>query len=223
NLYVAIRFWRTAKAEGLAPILGVDLGEDGRAGAARGAAAPERGVVRAAPSTPTGAPPARALLVAIDRRGYSNLCALITARKLDPCFDLVGALAERHAGLHVIVESTGLAASLLTAGVPAAFGDHGPRPRDGGLWIGVRGIPVERSRLAARLDAARSLGVPPVATGDVVMLDAQDHDVHAIAVTAAAGELRERMPASAFAVKEAWLAPPLEWVRRVRAVCAAAG
>lgn len=214
NLYVAIRFWRTARAEGLAPILGVDLGEDGRAGGAT----PGRGATPA-----SAASPARALLVAIDRRGYANLCALVTARKLDPRFDLVAALAEHHAGLHVIVESTGLAASLLAAGVPAAFGDHGPRPRDGGLWIGVRGIPAERSRLAARLDAARSLGVPPVATGDVVMLDAQDHEVHAIAVTAAAGELRERMPASAFAVKEAWLAPPQEWARRVRAVCAAAG
>jgi DNA-directed DNA polymerase III PolC len=44
-----------------------------------------------------------------------------------------------------------------------------------------------------------------------------------VAVTAAAGELLERMPPSAFAAREAWLAPPAEWVRRVRAVCAAAG
>jgi len=215
NLYVAIRFWRTAKAEGLAPILGVELSERD---------VQDVRVPRAAASARTPAPPraASALLLAIDRRGYANLCALITARRLDPAFDLVAALPAHHAGLHVIVESTGLASTLLRAGIPAAFGDDGPRPRDGGLWIGVRGIPAERTRLAARLDAARVLGVPIVATGDVVMLDPRDHEVHATAVTAAAGELRERMPPGSFAAKEAWLAPPLDWVRRVRAVCAAA-
>jgi DNA-directed DNA polymerase III PolC len=199
NLYLAIRFWRTARAEGLAPILGVELSEGGL------------------PSSRS------ALLIALDRRGYAHLCALISARQLDPRFDLVAALGARHAGLHVIVESPGLAASLLAAGVPPAASDDRPRPRDGGLWIGVRGIPSERATLAPRLDAARSLGIPVVATGDVVMLEPRDHEVHVIAVTAQAGELRERMPPGAFAAREAWLAPPLEWARRVRAVCAAAG
>jgi DNA polymerase-3 subunit alpha len=46
--------------------------------------------------------------------------------------------------------------------------------------------------------------------------------VHRIAVTAAAGELLERMPPAAFAARETWLADPGEWMRRVRATCAAA-
>ncbi len=220
NLYVAIRFWQAARAERLAPLLGVELSE--AVPAARRSAPPAD--PRAASAAPPAAPRARnVLLVALDRRGYANLCALVTARHLDPRFDLVAALGARHAGLHAIVESPGLAASLLAAGVPAAAADDRPRGRDGGLWMGVRGLGAERTRLAARLDAARSLGVPPVATGDVVMLEPRDHEVHAIAMTAAAGELRERMPPNSFAAREAWLAPPAEWARRVRAVCAAAG
>ncbi|HTO90034.1 MAG TPA: DNA polymerase III subunit alpha [Candidatus Sulfotelmatobacter sp.] len=214
NLYLAIRFWRAAHTEGLKPLLGVELSARAAQGARGGAAA----------GTGPGA-----LLLAIDRRGYANLCALITARMLDPEFDLVAGLAQFHAGLHLIVESPGLAASLQAAGVPAAFGaapagpGSGPRPRDGGLWLGIRGLPAERTRLAERLDAAIALGIPLVATGDVVAIEPRDHELHAIAVTAAAGELRERMPPAAFAAREAWLASPLEWTRRVRAVCGAAG
>ena len=78
NLYLAIRFWQAARADGLTPLLGVELSE--RAGVAKSA--------RPDPASP-GAP---TLLIALDRRGYANLCALISARKLDPHFDLVAAL-----------------------------------------------------------------------------------------------------------------------------------
>lgn len=199
NLYLAIRFWKAARAEGLAPILGA--------------------LVTARRSS--------ALLLALDRRGYANLCAVLTARHLDPAFDLAPALAERHAGLHVVVESPTLAAALLAAGVPAAEGEGvAPRRGDGrpgGLWLGVRGLAAERGALAERVAFSHRLGVPLLATGEVVMLDPRDHDAHRVAVTAAAGELLERMPPSAFAAREAWLAPAAEWDRRVLAACAAAG
>ncbi|HEY2955647.1 MAG TPA: DNA polymerase III subunit alpha, partial [Candidatus Eisenbacteria bacterium] len=194
NLYLAIRFYRAARAEGLRPLPGAELTHGGRA----------------------------ALLVPLDRRGWSHLCALLTRRHLDPAFDLVASLAELHAGLHVIVESPGLAAALLAAGVPAASGAEAAR-RAGGLWMGVRGLPGERRELAARVAAAQRLGVPLVATGDCVLLEPRDHDVHRAAVTAAAGELLERMPAAAFSAREAVLVGPEEWARRVRAVSAAAG
>jgi DNA-directed DNA polymerase III PolC len=197
NLYLAVRFLQCARAEGLRALPGAEL------------------------THPSGT----ALLLPLDRRGWAHLCEVITARQLDPAFDLTTALATRHAGLHVIVESAGLAASLLQAGVPAAAVDTPGRAavHAGGVWMGVRGLPSERTRLAARVAGARVLGVPLVATGDVTLLDARDHEAHRVAVTAAAGELLERMPPSAFAAREAWLASPAEWVRRVRAVCAAAG
>jgi DNA polymerase III subunit alpha len=200
NLYLAIRFYQRARAEGLTPVPGAEL---------------------------TFAPHA-ALLLPLDRRGYANLCRLLTLRYLDPSFDAIASLAELWRGLHVIVESSGLAASLLAAGVPAARGVVGPaspasHDGSGGLWLGVRGLAVERPRLGARAAAARRLGVPLVATGDCVMLSPGDHSAHRVAVAAAAGELIDRLPPDACCAREAWLASPPEWSRRVRAACAGAG
>ena len=202
NLYMAIPFYRTAGAEGLRPLPGAEVTHSAHA----------------------------ALLLPLDRRGYAHLCEVLTLRHLDPAFDLTTALAGRWMGLHVIVESPGLAAALQRAGVPAARGAGvdlvaARRPGHaggGGLWFGVRGLPSERTRLAERLAAARALGVPLVATGEVALLEPRDHETHRVAVTAARGELLERMPPDAFVAREAWLAAPAEWVRRVRAVCGAA-
>jgi DNA polymerase III alpha subunit len=203
NLYLAIRFYQRAHAEGLVPLLGAEL----------------------------TFPPHAALLLPLDRRGYANLCRLLTLRHLDGRFEAVASLAELWRGLHVIVESPGLAASLRAAGVPAARGiagslsgglgvaDDSP---SGGLWLGVRGLPSERPRLGERAAAARRLGVPLVATGDCVMLAPADHAAHRAAVAAATGELIERLPPDAGCAREAWLAAPAEWERRVRAACAGA-
>lgn len=168
-----------------------------------------------------------ALLLPVDRRGWATLCALLTARRLDESFDLVRAIGANHAGLHVIVESPALAAALLAAGVPAALAAEAEHARAlthrGGLWLGVRGLPRERAALRERLGAAWKLGVPAVATGDVMLRDPGDHEAHRVAVTAAAGELIERMPPGSFCDSQAWLASPAEWERRVRAMCAGGG
>ncbi|HYM82358.1 MAG TPA: DNA polymerase III subunit alpha, partial [Candidatus Limnocylindria bacterium] len=202
NLYLAIRFYREALANGLRPLLGAELTSG----------------------------PHSLLLLPVDRRGYANLCRLLTLRHLDPGFDPIAALGELSRGVQVIVESPGLAASLLASGVRAASGSTPGAPLDGrrgagdvGLWLGMRGLPSERPRLAERAAAARRLGVPWVATGDCTLLDPQDHETHRAAVTAASGELLDRMPPGAFCAREAWLAPAAEWERRVRATCAGAG
>lgn len=200
NLYLAIRFLKHAQANGLRALPGAEL-THGRSSV---------------------------LLLPLDRRGWSNLCALLTARHLDPAFDLPVAVGELHAGLHVIAESPALAAALLAAGVPAAASaaDERMRPlrgRAAGLWLGVRGLPFERPNLRERLAAAWNLGVPAVATGDVLMLSPADHEAHRVAVTVAANELLERMPPGSFGARGAWLASPEEWARRVRATCGAAG
>ena len=202
NLYLAVPFYLAARPEGLSPILGAEI------------------------TRPDGARASETLLLPLDRRGWANLCAVISARHLDPAFDVVRALAEHWDGLHVIVESAPLAAALLRAGVPrAAAADQPERVhrRAGGVWLGIRGVAAERTLLVERAAAARRLDVPLVATGHVAMLHARDRETHRVAVTAAAGELLERMPEGAFAPAEAWLAPPAEWERRVRVACAAAG
>jgi DNA-directed DNA polymerase III PolC len=202
NLYLAVRFYREALAHGLRPLLGAELTSG----------------------------PHTMLLLPVDRRGYANLCRLLTLRHLEPAFEPIAAVGELARGLQVIVESPGLAASLLQAGVRAARGEIAGVPIQGdrrngdvGLWLGVRGLPSERPRLGERVAAARTLGVPLVATGDVTLLAPADHDAHRAAVTAARGELLERMSPDAFAAREAWLAAPREWQHRVRAVCAGAG
>jgi DNA-directed DNA polymerase III PolC len=200
NLYLSVRFYQRARAEGLTPLLGAEL------------------------TSPAGG---GALLLPVDRRGFGNLGRLLTDRHLDPAFDLVTALAAHAAGLQVIVESPGLAASLLAAGVRPAAGEvpgRAPEPRaaPGGLWLGVRGIARERVRIAERLAAARRLAIPPVATGDVLLIVPGDHDTHRAAVTAAAGELLDRMQPAAFEADDAVLAAPEEWVRRVQGVFRAA-
>lgn len=202
NLYLAVRFYQAAQSEGLQPLLGCLLTTRDH----------------------------EALIICVDRRGYAHLCELLTQRMLDPRFDLVSALARSDtaapsAGLHIIVESPGLAASLLQAGVPAAHGvledGRGARGADGGVWMGIRGLACERSILALRHAAARELGVPLVATGDCVLMSSRDVDAHRVAVTASAGELLDRMPAAAFAACDAAFVGPAVWDARVRAVCAA--
>lgn len=201
NLYLAIRFLQHARANGLAALPGAELTHAG----------------------------ASVLLLPLDRRGWANLCALLTARHLDPHFELPVAVGELHAGLHVIAESPALVTALLAAGVPAAVGAAEARVRPlrgrgaGGLWLGVRGLPRERPRLRERLAAAWKLGVPAVATGDVLMLQPADHEAHRVAVTVGANEMLERMPPGSFGAREAWLASPAEWTRRIHATCAAAG
>jgi DNA-directed DNA polymerase III PolC len=201
NLYLAVRFMNAASAEGLKPLTGALISHGGH----------------------------EALLLAADRRGYARLCTLLTRRHLDERFDLITALGGPADGLHVIVESAGLAAALIAGGVQPACAEAGPLapgPRGApatGLWMGVRGIGGEVSRLAARIDGARSLGVPLIATGDIVMIAPRDHEAHRVAVTAARGELIERMTPASFAAADAWFAPPAEWTRRVRVVCTCAG
>jgi DNA-directed DNA polymerase III PolC len=201
NLYLAVRFLTAAKGTGLRPIIGAEV------------------------TAPSGG--SRALLIPFDRRGWASLCALLTARHLDDGFDLARAIAEGHAGLHVIVESPGLAMALLAAGAPAAVpaAEEVARRRAhaGGVWLGVRGIAAERRRLRERLAESWRLGVPAVATGDVWLLEPRDHETHRVAVTAARGELLERMPAGAFCAHDALLRSPGEWAKRVRSVCAGAG
>src|SRR5262245_35734141 len=201
NLYLAVRFMDAAKGAGLRAIVGAEV--TALAGGNR------------------------ALLIPFDRRGWASLCSVLTAHHLDDAFDPVRAIGECHAGLHVIVDSPGLAMALLAAGVPAAIAAAEEvakqRKHVGGVWLGVRGIAAERPRLRERLAESWRLGVPAVATGDVWMLSPRDHETHRVAVTAARGELLERMPRSAFCSHDALLRSPAEWAKRVRSVCAGAG
>src|SRR5262249_4125728 len=64
NLYLAIRFLQSARAQGLRPLIGAELTHG----------------------------PHTLLLLASDRRGYAHLCRILSLRHLEPTFDPVRAL-----------------------------------------------------------------------------------------------------------------------------------
>ena len=163
---------------------------------------------------------------ALDRRGYANLCRLLTARHLDADFDLGRALGARARRAARDRRVAALAAALLAAGVPAAA--LGARaapgtPRAGRAVAGrartrgaaPRAWPSARGRAPARRAAGRDRR-----RGDA---RARRRDAHRAAATAAAGGLLERMPAVGLRARARRGSPrPAEWARRVRAACAAA-
>ncbi|HET7225823.1 MAG TPA: PHP domain-containing protein, partial [Candidatus Eisenbacteria bacterium] len=74
NLCLGVPFQLGARADGLKPLPGAEVTRgDGAAGG-------------------------EALLLALDRRGWTSLCAVLTARHLESSFDLVRALGEHWSG-----------------------------------------------------------------------------------------------------------------------------
>ncbi|MCD6415141.1 MAG: PHP domain-containing protein, partial [Planctomycetes bacterium] len=86
NLYGAVEFYTLARDAGVKPVLGAEITSRGGG----------------------------AFLLARDLAGYSNLCRIITRRKLRRDFHLPECLAEFQEGLHVLTESTRLAGQLST-------------------------------------------------------------------------------------------------------------
>ena len=104
------------------------------------------------------------VLLVQSAEGYANLCQLVTRRQLDANFRLVPSLARHHGGLHVLTANVGLLKQLashisrvrlwaeLAAPRPATFGPIG--------------------------QAAESLGIGTVATGDVNGAARNEHQLH---------------------------------------------
>ncbi|MFQ5744941.1 MAG: DNA polymerase III subunit alpha, partial [Acidobacteriota bacterium] len=95
----------------------------------------------------------RATLLARHRRGYTNLCRLLTARHADPQFDLTAALRAHRDGLVVLTDDHQLLAALAADGSDDLYANLIPGP-------GRRPL----------LAWARQQGIPPVASNDVYFL-----------------------------------------------------
>lgn len=126
GLYGAVAFYQKARQAGLAPIVGVELDSPAPAPAA-------------APARASG-PPERAVCLARDLDGYRTLCRLVSARHLDPAFDLAEAAAADHAGVYVLAADARLLARLAGRLPPGQlfalfeeFGDRSTRLRNDGL------------------------------------------------------------------------------------------
>jgi DNA polymerase-3 subunit alpha/error-prone DNA polymerase len=132
NLYGMHDFTEACSRRGVRPVIGVEFRTDD----------------------------ARALVLARDRRGFSRLTRLTSARMREAGFGLSAALAECSDGLVVISDTPALLAGL------------------NGRVEALYAMVTPHSRRAER--EARRLGIPLAACGDVSFLSEDDHHVHRV-------------------------------------------
>jgi len=168
NLYGAIRFYNYARSAGAKPIIGCDLRHGG-----------------------TGA-----VLLARNVEGYANLCKLITRLHLQEDFSIADAVAEFHAGLHVLTEDVGLARKL--AG-------RVDRRR---LWLMLAWPGRGANRRRRIVQCSEELGVGLVATPDVHFLHPEEYETHRVLSAIRENTVVARLDAGGLAHPQSFLPPP---------------
>jgi DNA-directed DNA polymerase III PolC len=133
----------------------------------------------------------RAVCLVADAQGYSHLCRLLTRRHMSADFDLA-------AGLVVLTSNADLLIRWYDAGVDVAAA----MPR--------RPLPATH-RLC---QAAKTLGVPLVATPGSFFLRPEDHALHRLLRAIALNTTLERLEPGQIAPANAWLAGPDEYGQR---------
>jgi len=189
GVYGAPRFFAAARKAGLRPIVGAEI------------------------SLAAGAPPV--VLLVEDRRGYQNLCQLITAAKVDrgkqksdPIDATMDLLAAHAAGLTV------LAGAAPRADLPALCDVFGR----GRVYLEVQRHfdAAEAHRNRDVLAQAAALGVGVVATNDARYATPAQRVVHDVLTCArekaTVDEIGRRLAPNA----ERWLKPPAEMARLFR-------
>ncbi len=187
GVYGAPRFHQAAKEAGIRALVGAEVTLDGDAAAALGVGG---GVLADGGS----APPLRLTLLVEDRRGYRNLCRLLTSAALGPpgsprrgkgearaWWELV---AEHTEGLHCLTGGDeGPVAAALAAGGPADA--RAALERLAAVFPGRLHVEVQRHRLRAEehrnralAELARSLRLPLVATNGVRYAKPGDKPLH---------------------------------------------
>ncbi len=181
NLFAAVRFYKAARAAGVKPIIGCDILVSGR-------------------DTPPQAQPSRLLLLVQDRRGYLNLCMLLSrawlenqhrARAVVRWEWLEEGLAD---GLIALSGAHDGAIGQALLGGDAA-GARELAHRHAALFDGRFYIELQRSghaacepHVQAAVPLAAELGLPVVATHPVQFLRREDFDAHEARVCIAEGE-----------------------------------
>jgi DNA-directed DNA polymerase III PolC len=151
-----IRFYRAAVHCGLRPLLGLSL-TDPRIYTAKGGESLDPSI-------------AAATVIAADRDGYSEVCALAAARHIDPRFDL-GAAIERHSEHCFVITDQ----PYLLQRLARSLGPKRLRVR-----VNASYGSTSRARQLQQLKLARSWKLDPVACTDVRFLHPQDQHVHAV-------------------------------------------
>jgi len=138
NLYGAVPFYKLAREAGIKPVIGAEV--TWNAG--------------------------RAVLLARNHAGYSNLCRILSRRNLRKGFSFVDCLPEFQEGLHALTEDPALA-ERLTSRVDRRF-----------LWLLLTHPDRSRERWRRICRKAGQLDLNVAATPDVYFLDKGEHAVH---------------------------------------------
>ncbi|MEN8149692.1 MAG: DNA polymerase III subunit alpha, partial [Planctomycetota bacterium] len=144
----------------------------------------------------------RAVLLVKDRTGYGNLCRILSKRHLIPDeFTVEGALLEWAEGLVVLTDDAPLLEALAEE-IPA-----------GDLYVELAGRPDPK-----RIDLARKLGLPVVATSPVFFPRPRDRDLMRVLVAIDRNLHVKEVPDSALAPPEAAFATRAEMARRFQSL-----
>ncbi len=174
NLYGLWPFLGACKREGMIPIVGTEVTD---------------------PSTHRSA-----VCLAKSAEGYANLCRLLTARHMDPAFDLEKALPPLAEGLAVLTRRPELLLAWRGAGVDAWAAAGRPLPP---------GRPLRQA--AARVKA------PVAAVPENFFLFPEDFAAHRLMRAVAGNTCLSRLSPEDCAGADAWLAGPEEYHRRFAA------
>ena len=140
------------------------------------------------------APDGSAFCLAASDAGYANLCRLLTRRHREKGFTLAGGFDRE--GLVVLTPRVDLLHALAAQSKTE-------------LYLALTATPGSLDRLRA----ARALGIPPAAIGDVAFLAPGDWEMHRLLRAIALNTTRDRVPAGEVAPRGAWLRPPAEMER----------
>jgi error-prone DNA polymerase len=189
-LHGAIGFVHACEAVGVKPLLGAELTDPARA--------------------------YRAVFLARDRAGYEELCALVTARWLDPAFTLKHAVGRRSDHLAVMTRDHRLLEAAVAAGRrEGTYAEVRPAPQGDSPVAGA-----ERALRRMTLDWAQRLGLSLVATTGAYYETPVHRPAHellrAIALRATLAALRERervgAPREAGELETGPFAPETAWL-----------
>ena len=156
------------------------------------------------PSAIPGAPPStgpggtdHAVLLARNLAGYSEICRMVTARHLDPDFDLAMATAALTDNVFVLSSDP----AVLEAGRLAGRGNA--------LYVQLANYSDSASRrhIADLLRLARRLDLPPVATNNVHFTTAEKYQTHRLLAAIRTNTTIHSLPPGAAASPQAWLKP----------------
>jgi DNA-directed DNA polymerase III PolC len=181
GLYGVVPFARKAAAAGVAPILGVELAAAGPGGEKRASCFEVA---------------ERAVVLARTRKGFSELCRLVTRRQLDEEARICELLLSAGPDLFLLTDSLEMLELLA-------------RERGGaGVLVELRGPRAAGSPtyVRERLAFSKRSGFPPVATNAVHFAETSGHEVHRVLVA-----IRENT--NTHALTPGMTAPPGCWLK----------